>query len=132
MESNAAGLVLRPALKTGFSEMGWGSTPLLSAKYSFVVKWYNNRLITGHYKFDSCRRNQFISRWTSGLGQQPFTLPRRVRFPSAIPLKETVMANVKKGNLTAPPQWWKHLKDWKRVFWKSERQAQKRNINKGE
>ena len=32
MESNAAGLVLRPALKTGFSEMGWGSTPLLSAK----------------------------------------------------------------------------------------------------
>ena len=32
MESNAAGLVLRPALKTGFSEMGWGSTPPLSAK----------------------------------------------------------------------------------------------------
>ena len=32
MESNAAGLVLRPALKPGFSEMGWGSTPLLSAK----------------------------------------------------------------------------------------------------
>ncbi len=31
LESNAAGLVLRPALKTGFSEMGWGSTPLLSA-----------------------------------------------------------------------------------------------------
>ena len=33
MESNAAGLVLRPALKTGFSEMGWGSTPLLSANF---------------------------------------------------------------------------------------------------
>lgn len=32
MESNAAALVRRPALKTGFSEMGWGSTPLLSAK----------------------------------------------------------------------------------------------------
>ena len=32
MESNAAGMVLRPALKTGFSEMGWGSTPPLSAK----------------------------------------------------------------------------------------------------
>jgi len=32
MESNAAMMVLRPALKTGFSEMGWGSTPLLSAK----------------------------------------------------------------------------------------------------
>jgi hypothetical protein len=33
MESNAAGLVLRLALKTRFSEMGWGSTPLLSAKF---------------------------------------------------------------------------------------------------
>ena len=33
MESNAAGMVLRPALNTGFSEMGWGSTPLLSAKF---------------------------------------------------------------------------------------------------
>ena len=33
MEDDAAGLVLRPALNTGFSEMGWGSTPLLSAKF---------------------------------------------------------------------------------------------------
>ena len=33
MESNAGALVCRPALKTGFSEMGWGSTPLLSAKF---------------------------------------------------------------------------------------------------
>jgi len=38
------------------------------------------------------------------------------------------MANVKQGNLTSPPQWWKHLKDWKRVFWKSERQEQKKVI----
>jgi len=38
------------------------------------------------------------------------------------------MANVKKGTLTSPPQWWKHLRDWKRVFWKSERQAQKKDI----
>lgn len=35
MESNAAGLVLRRALKTRFSEMGWGSTPLLSAKFCY-------------------------------------------------------------------------------------------------
>ena len=28
--------------------------------YSSVVKWYNNRLITGHYKFDSCREDQTI------------------------------------------------------------------------
>jgi hypothetical protein len=21
------------------------------------------------------------------------------------------------------PQWWKHLRDWKRVFWKRERKA---------
>ena len=32
MESDAGALVRRPALKTGFSEMGWGSTPLSSAK----------------------------------------------------------------------------------------------------
>ena len=46
--------------------------------------------------------------------------------------KERKMANVKQGNLTKSPQWWKHLKDWKRIFWKSERQAQNRNIKKGE
>ena len=32
----------------------------------------------------------------------------------------------KKGLFTGPPQWWKHLRDWKRVFWKRERQAAKR------
>lgn len=40
------------------------------------------------------------------------------------------MANVKKGNLTSPRQFWKHLKEWKHIFWKSERQAQKKFINK--
>ena len=39
-----------------------------------------------------------------------------------------VMANVKQGNLTKSPQWWKHLKDFKRVFWKAERKAQQRDI----
>jgi len=38
------------------------------------------------------------------------------------------MANVKQGNKTRSPQWWKHLRDWKRVFWKSERQAQKKDV----
>lgn len=38
------------------------------------------------------------------------------------------MANVKQGNIARPPQWWKHLRDWKRVFWKSERSAQKKAI----
>lgn len=38
------------------------------------------------------------------------------------------MANVKKGNLTPPPQWWKHLKEFKRVFWKAERKAQREAI----
>jgi hypothetical protein len=33
MEDDAAGLVLRLALKTRFSEMGWGSTPPSSAKH---------------------------------------------------------------------------------------------------
>lgn len=39
------------------------------------------------------------------------------------------MANVKKGVLTAAPQWWKHLRWAKRVFWKSERQAHKKEID---
>ena len=34
-----------------------GSLPRRSTNYSSVVKWYNDRLITGYYKFDSCRRN---------------------------------------------------------------------------
>lgn len=38
------------------------------------------------------------------------------------------MANVKHGNLTGAPQWRKHLRDWKRNFWKGERRAQKRDI----
>jgi len=42
------------------------------------------------------------------------------------------MANVKKGNLTPPPQWWRHLRDWKRVFWKRERKAAKRSLGRSE
>ena len=36
------------------------------------------------------------------------------------------MATVKKGILTDPPEWWKHLRKTKRVFWKRERWAAKR------
>jgi len=36
------------------------------------------------------------------------------------------MANVKKGLRSKPPQWWRHLKEWKRVFWKRNRQAERR------
>lgn len=39
-----------------------------------------------------------------------------------------IMASVKKGILTESPQWWKHLKDWKRVFWHKERKASKKEI----
>jgi hypothetical protein len=28
------------------------------------------------------------------------------------------------------PQWWKHLRDWKRVFWKRDRQQAKRDLRK--
>jgi hypothetical protein len=42
------------------------------------------------------------------------------------------MAHKHKGQLTPAPQWWKHLKDWKRVFWKTERQAHKKEIKKNE
>ena len=30
-----------------------------------------------------------------------------------------------RGTGTRKPQWWVHLRDWKRVFWKRERQATK-------
>jgi len=35
------------------------------------------------------------------------------------------MAHVRKDQLTPAPQWWKHLREWKRVFWKRERKAAK-------
>jgi hypothetical protein len=35
------------------------------------------------------------------------------------------VAHVRKGQLTPAPQWWKHLREWKRVFWKRERRAAK-------
>lgn len=38
------------------------------------------------------------------------------------------MASVKKGTITSSPQWWKHLREWKRVFWKRERKAHKRDF----
>ena len=40
------------------------------------------------------------------------------------------MATVKKGTLTRSPQWWKHLRDWKRIFWKKERKMIKEEIKK--
>jgi hypothetical protein len=46
------------------------------------------------------------------------------------------MANVKQGMLVPSPQWWKHLRaatirgnrGWKRIFWKKQRKAEKRDI----
>jgi hypothetical protein len=40
------------------------------------------------------------------------------------------MAHVRKGLTTPPPQWWKHLRDWKRVFWKKERKRAQRAARK--
>ncbi len=40
------------------------------------------------------------------------------------------MATVEKGILERSPQWWKHLRDWKRVFWKRERKAAQREIKR--
>jgi len=40
------------------------------------------------------------------------------------------MATKKKGIMTPPPQWWKHLRDWKRTFWKKERQREHELIRK--
>ena len=38
------------------------------------------------------------------------------------------MATVKKGLLTASPEWWKHLRETKRLFWKGERRAVKKSM----
>jgi hypothetical protein len=38
------------------------------------------------------------------------------------------MANVKKGLLVPPPQWWKHLREYKRFFWGRQRLAEKKDI----
>jgi hypothetical protein len=38
------------------------------------------------------------------------------------------MASVKKGHLRPAPQWWKHLREWKRLFWKRERFAAKQTV----
>lgn len=35
------------------------------------------------------------------------------------------MANVKKGQTVAPPEWWKHLRWRKRAFWQAQRKADK-------
>ena len=39
------------------------------------------------------------------------------------------MATQKKGVLTrSRPQWWRHLRRWKRTFWKGERQTVQRTV----
>jgi len=42
------------------------------------------------------------------------------------------MAHKRKGQLTPAPQWWKHLRDWKRVSGKRERKAEKEAMWKGD
>lgn len=42
------------------------------------------------------------------------------------------MATKKKGTLVAAKQWWKHLRDWKRIQNKAERSAWKKEIKKHE
>jgi hypothetical protein len=41
------------------------------------------------------------------------------------------MANVKKGILVSPREWWKHLRPYmKREFWKRQRKAEKHDIKR--
>jgi hypothetical protein len=40
------------------------------------------------------------------------------------------MATVKKGTLTTPNEWWKHLRWLKRAFWKRERRAARREATR--
>jgi hypothetical protein len=43
-----------------------------------------------------------------------------------------VMAHVKKGQLTAPGEWAKHLRFWKRFYWKAERKEARRQAREEE
>lgn len=36
------------------------------------------------------------------------------------------MAHKQKGLTAKPPQWWKHLRSWKRVFWHRQRRQDRR------
>jgi len=45
-------------------------------------------------------------------------------------VREAVVATVKKGVLTPPGKWWKHLRRIKRLFWKRERTAAKELIRR--
>ena len=56
MEDNAAGLVLRLALKTRFSEMGWGSTPLSSAN-----QWCGPIMVLERIANPSIGESRFLS-----------------------------------------------------------------------
>jgi hypothetical protein len=40
------------------------------------------------------------------------------------------MASAKRGMLVGAPQWWKHLRAWKRVFWKRQRRAEQQEIGR--
>lgn len=40
------------------------------------------------------------------------------------------MANVKKGITVRAPQWWRHLRSWKRVFWKKQRKADRQEARR--
>jgi hypothetical protein len=46
------------------------------------------------------------------------------RFPLCPELEVKAMANLKKGQLVRPPEWWKHLRWAKRLFWKRNRRAE--------
>jgi hypothetical protein len=38
------------------------------------------------------------------------------------------MSTAKHNTRAKSPQWWKHLRDWKRLFWKRERKAHNKEI----
>ena len=63
-----------------------GSSPTITTKLPLVVKWYNNRLITGHYKFDSCREDQFMLGVSVAVTLQTLTLSSLVRSQYPLPI----------------------------------------------
>lgn len=62
------------------------------------------------------------------MAEKPSQRSRNERVSADLNTSDWLMASVKQGTLTRPPQWWKHLRDWKRVFWKKERKAVRRDM----
>ena len=80
-----------------------------------------------HQRARQGRRRETVSGTTPASRTAPRHPPNGVAveaatLPDKIFMRQS-MAHVRKGHTVPAPQWWKHLRDWKRTFWKKQRKA---------